>query len=119
MCKTLKVSKSGYYYWCKRSISNREKENSKLLEEIRTIYDQSNGTYGSPRIQEELYRQGYKVSRPRVARIMKNNNIQSKVRKKWIVTTDSKHSDPIAPNLVNRNFTVDSQVRYGSLILHI
>ena len=108
MCKTLKVSKSGYYYWCKRSISKREKENNKLLQEILAIYDRSNGTYGSPRIQEELYHLGYKVSRPRVARIMKKNNIQSKVRKKWIVTTDSKHNNPIAPNLLNRNFTVDS-----------
>jgi transposase InsO family protein len=108
MCKTLKVSKSGYYYWCKRSISKREKENNKLLQQILAIYDQSNDTYGSPRIYEELYRLGYNVSRPRVARIMKKNNIESKVRKKWVVTTDSKHSNPVAPNLLNRNFTVDS-----------
>jgi len=107
MCKTLKVSKSGYYYWCKGIISNREKENNKLLQIIRIIYNQSNGTYGSPRIQEELYRLGYKVSRPRIARIMKSNNIQSKVRKKWVVTTNSKHNDPIAPNLLDRSFTVD------------
>jgi len=107
MCKTLKVSKSGYYHWCKGIISNREKENNKLLQKIRIIYNQSNGTYGSPRIQEELYRLGYKVSRPRIARIMKKNNIQSKVRKEWVVTTNSNHNDPIAPNLLDRSFTVD------------
>jgi len=106
MCKVLKVSKSGYYYWCKGLISNREKENKKLLQEILNIYNQSNGTYGSPRIQEELYYRGYNVSRPRVARIMRCNNIQSKIRKKWVATTDSKHSNPIAPNLLNRNFIV-------------
>lgn len=107
MCKVLKVSKSGYYHWCKGLVSNREKENNKLLQEILNIYNQSNCTYGSPRIQEELYHLGYKVSRPKVARIMRRNNIQSKIRKKWVVTTDSRHSEPIAPNLLNRNFTVD------------
>ena len=74
MCNILKVSKSGYYHWCKGTISNREKENNKLLQGILDIYNQSNSTYGSPRIQEELYRLGYKVSRPRVARIMNNAN---------------------------------------------
>lgn len=107
MCKILKVSKSGYYYWRKGSISKREKENTFLLQEIFTIYDQSNGTYGSPRIHQELYQLGYKVSRPKVSRIMKKNKIQSKIRKKWVITTDSKHNDPIAPNLLNRNFRVD------------
>lgn len=91
MCKVLKVSKSGYYHWCNRSISKREKENTELLKEIIDIYNQSNSTYGSPRIQEELHRRGYKVSRPKVARLMRNGNIQSKIRKKWVVTTDSKH----------------------------
>lgn len=107
MCKVLKVSKSGYYHWCNRSISKREKENTELLKEIIDIYNQSNSTYGSPRIQEELHRRGYKVSRPKVARLMRNENIQSKIRKKWVVTTDSKHKYPVAPNLLNRVFTVD------------
>lgn len=106
MCNVLKVSRSGYYHWCNRSISNREKENDALLKEIVDIYNNSKGIYGSPRIQEELNRQGHTVSRPRVARIMRTENIQSKIRKKWVVTTNSKHKYPVAPNLLNRKFTV-------------
>ncbi len=107
MCKVLGVSRSGYYQWSHGSCSNRARQNEFLLREITNIYEQSHCTYGSPRIHKELVLKGYKVSRPRVARIMRYKNIQSKIRKKWIVTTDSNHTAPIAPNLVNRNFTVD------------
>ncbi|WP_084273446.1 IS3 family transposase [Maribacter antarcticus] len=81
MYKVLKVSRSGYYYWCKGLIFNREKENNKLSPKVLTINNQSNGTYDSPRIQEELCYRGYKVSRLKVTRILRNNNIQSKIRK--------------------------------------
>jgi putative transposase len=107
MCEVLKVSRSSYYFWCKGLITNREKENNKYLQEVLNIYNQSNGTCDSPRIQEELCYRGNKVSHPKVTRMIRDNNIQSKIRKKWVVTIDSKHSAPIAPNLLNRNFTVD------------
>ena len=80
-----------------------------LLEEIKIIYKDSRGTYGSPRITKELRKKGLSCSRPRIARIMANNGIYAKTKRKFKVTTDSKHNYPISPNLLNQNFTVERQ----------
>ena len=109
MCKVLGVSRSGYYSWIKRKPSKRAVENQKLMEQIREIHKKSKGTYGSPRITEELKINYVHVSRPRVARIMKKANIRSITKKRFVATTDSKHSFPVAPNYLNREFKVDSQ----------
>jgi len=106
MCKVLKVSKSGYYKWLKSGPSKQYEENKLLLEQIRVIHRRSKNSYGSPRITEELREQGFKVSRPRVARLMKKAGIRSKVAKKYVATTDSKHKLPVAGNLLDRNFNV-------------
>ncbi len=104
MCKALKVSRSGYYSWLTRKPSKREVENSKLLVEIRQIHQRSDQTYGSPRITMELRDQQIKVSRPRVARLMRAAGICSKIVRKFRVTTDSKHDYPIVENKLNRDF---------------
>lgn len=109
MCKVLGVSKSGYYAWLKRKPSKRSVENKKLMEYICKIHKRSKGTYGSPRITEELKANYMNVSRPRVARMMKKANIRSIVKKKFVATTSSKHSFPVSPNLLNREFKVDRQ----------
>jgi transposase InsO family protein len=103
----LKVSRSGYYAWLKSKPSKRVLENQMLEDKIIEIYAKSKQTYGSPRITEELNAANIFVSRPRVARLMKKASIRSIVRKKFIATTDSRHSFPIAENLLNRNFNVD------------
>ncbi len=77
------------------------------MDEIKTIFKESKQIYGSPRITIELERQGHNVSRPKVARLMKQLGLKSKVKKKYRVTTDSNHKFPIAPNLVKRDFTPD------------
>ena len=77
MCKVLKVSRSGYYSWSKRKPSKRSIENQILVEHIRKIHKESKGTYGSPRITEELKINYVHVSRPRIARLMKKTNIRS------------------------------------------
>jgi len=79
-----------------------------LTKQIKEVHQQSRRIYGSPRITEELKRRNFKVSRSRVARLMKKENIRSKIKKKYVITTDSKHSFRIAPNLLQRNFTVDA-----------
>jgi len=104
MCKVLIVSKSGYYRWLKSEPCKRAVENKEITEKIRKVYVKSKRTYGSPRITKELQGQGVKVSKPRVARLMRLANIQSEIRKKYVVTTDSKHSHPVAKNLLDRNF---------------
>lgn len=104
MCKVFKVSKSGFYRWLKSGSSKRTRQNKLLTEQIRRIHEQSHGTYGSPRITRELSSLSIKVSRPRVARLMRKARIQSKHRRKYVVTTDSKHTFKVAKNLLDRDF---------------
>ena len=100
MCRALKVSRSGYYAWKKKPVSKREKENEQLVEEIREIHEGSRYTYGSPRMQAELREKGYFIGHNRIARLMRENRIQAKMKKKFKVTTHSKHSLPVAENLL-------------------
>lgn len=99
-----KVSRSGYYKWLKDDLSFRGKENQRLTAQILKVHTDSKGTYGSPRIAGELNRQGIKVSRPRVARLMQQAKIRSIIKRKFRVTTDSSHRFPIAENKLARNF---------------
>jgi putative transposase len=105
MCRSLQISKSGYYAWRTRPKSKRDHANEKLDHHIRTIYEQSKGTYGSPRITEALNNQNIDCSKNRVAKRMRKNNIKSKTKKRFKVTTHSKHSHPIAENLLGQDFT--------------
>lgn len=81
--------------------------NRRLLSDIRMVHERSRRTYGSPRVTAELHAQGVGCSENRVARLMRLNGIQSKRRRKYRVTTNSKHNHPVAPNLLAREFTVD------------
>ena len=108
MCKVLKVSRSSFYEWLNSKPSKRAIETEMITEKIRKIYFESQQRYGSPKITVELHEEGIKASRPRVARIMKLEGIKSIVNKKHrVCTTDSKHSYPVPPNILNRNFTVE------------
>nr|WP_156778844.1 IS3 family transposase [Clostridium formicaceticum] len=107
MCQVLKVSRSGYYAWLKRPKSKRDLENEKLLEQIKRVHKKSRNIYGSIRITKQLNHEGIKCGRNRVYRLMKLNNIQSIMKRKFKATTNSKHSYPVAPNLLNQNFTVE------------
>ena len=88
-----------------RKPSQRQIENEMIDAEIREIYDGSKGRYGSPKITRELQDRGRKVDKNRVARRMREAGLRSKIRRKYRVTTDSKHQFPVAPNLLARNFT--------------
>lgn len=109
MSKALGVSKSGYYHWLNNPISKRKAEDMRLLALIRSIFIMSNSSYGCVRITDELrIEQGEKVSRKRVSRIMKENNMFCKGRKKrFPMTTDSNHNFRISPNLLKQNFKVE------------
>ena len=107
MCKMLQVSPSGYYAWRKRPKSNRSTQNEQLVQQIKGIHQQSRQTYGSPRVHNELKDQGVTCSENRVAKLMRQHGIAVEKRRKFIRTTDSKHSLPIAPNRLNQCFEVD------------
>lgn len=105
MCHTLDVSRSGYYCWRVAPKSQRAAANEKLLDKIEETYDKFQGTYGSPRITQELRDEGIDCSENRVARLMRENEVVAKTKRKFKVTTNSKHDLPVAPNLVNQEFT--------------
>jgi putative transposase len=107
MCRILQVSRSGYYAWLSRPESRRSFENRRLLSQIRMIHDRSRRLYGSPRITAELRAEGFGCGENRVARLMRLHGIRARTAPKFKVTTDSKHNLPVAPNLLNRQFTVD------------
>lgn len=104
MSRVLNVSPSGYYAWLSRHPSNREKENIMLAKKINVIFEKERYRSGAPRITKQLKNQGEKVSRHRVARIMRENGWRAKAAKKFKATTNSNHSLPVAPNLLNQNF---------------
>jgi len=106
MCKVLKVSRSSYYFWLEERPSKRAQDNKVIIDRIKASFSDSKGRYGSPRITKDLMEQGLKVSRPRVARLMRKASIKSVIQKKYVVnTTDSKHLYPVADNHLNRNFS--------------
>ena len=108
VCQVLEISPSGYYRWCKNPLSIRSIQNDWLKACILELYNEHNGMAGSPMITADL-RSGHefpKVGKNRVARLMNEMNLKSKTIKKYVATTDSKHNEPVAPNLLNREFTV-------------
>jgi putative transposase len=106
MCKVLEVSRSGYYAWRKRSASPTAQRRRRLTAMIQVVHAESRQTYGSPRIHAELTARGERCSVKTVARIMRENDVVAKRRRKFRATTDSNHPFPVADNLLNRQFTV-------------
>jgi transposase InsO family protein len=106
MCIVLKLSRSSYYDCLQRKPSKWDIENLTLADHIKEVYEASKKTYGSPRVTTALLEKGIHVSRPRVARLMKQQKLQSIIRKKWVVTTDSRHNYPVVENKLNRDFSV-------------
>ena len=106
MCRVLRVSRAGYYAWRGRPLSTRARTNLQLLTAIRAVHQQSQARYGSPRVTRELQAQGHQCSEPRVARLMRAAGVQAKRRRRFRVTTDARHGEPIAPNRLQRQFAV-------------
>ena len=105
MCRVLEVSRSGFYAWRKREPSARSTANAALLEVIEEIHDESGGTYGAPRVHAELAERGPQASLNRVARVMREAEIQGVSPRKWTRTTLRSPKGRPAPDLVDRDFT--------------
>jgi len=104
LCSMLGVSTSGYYDWLGKPASKTTKDNSRLVTKIRCFHKVSDSIYGSPRIHQDLIVDGESISRQRVARLMRMNGIQSKVAKKFVITTNSKNTLSPEPDLLKRCF---------------
>jgi transposase InsO family protein len=106
MCRVLEVTRSGFYAWRAREPSARARTDQRLRIEVRAIHRESRGRYGSPRIHDQLQSRGERVSRKRVARLMKMEGLRGKKKRRFRVTTDSNHAYPVAPNLLDRKFGI-------------
>jgi putative transposase len=112
MCRMLAVSTAGYYAWRSRRVSKRVAEDEALLGDIRRVHGASGGRYGSPRVHAALRADGRRVGRGRVERIMRRHGVHGLVaRPRRVRTTDSRHAFPVAPNLLDREFTADAPNR--------
>jgi putative transposase len=108
MCQVLEVSRSGYYVWARCNTSNRQKENERLLLYIHQAYLRGRGTYGSPRITAELRSKGVYCGKNRIARLMKENGIKAKTKRRFKATTKSRHDFLVADNLLRQKFSTES-----------
>lgn len=107
-CRVLKVSTSGYYAFLKAPVGKRQLRRAELVKEITVVHEASRKVYGSPRVHQALLAKGVKRNRKTVARIMREEGIQSKVKRKFRVrTTDSNHTHPVAKNVLDRKFTAE------------
>lgn len=107
MCRVLEVARSGYYAWRKRPESDHKKADKRLLEDIKRIHRQGRNAYGSPRVTKQLHAEGVRCGKNRVARLMRAAGLRAVAKRKFKVTTDSRHDYPVAPNLLNRDFTAE------------
>ncbi|WP_226945908.1 MULTISPECIES: IS3 family transposase [Roseomonas] len=105
LCEVLGVSRSGYYDWARRPESRQAAADRVLAAEIRATHADSRGRYGSPRVHAALRAQGRRVGRKRVARLMRGMGLSARRGRRFRCTTDSRHAFPVAPNLLDRDFT--------------
>lgn len=105
ICQVLGVSESGFYAWRKRPACRRQREDAQLTQQIRQVFAFHHGRYGSPRIHRELRDQGRRLSRKRVARLMHEADMSAKRKRRRVLTTKRDVTHPVAPNVLNREFT--------------
>ena len=107
-CQTLGVSRSGYYAWSDRPLSERALRREELSEKVRAAHEENRRVYGSPRVHKVLEAQGVEVCQNTVAKLMKQGGIRARTKRKFVpATTDSNHRQPVARNLLDRQFQED------------
>ena len=106
-CRVLKVSVSGFHqHLARRKVQGRHLSDAALLAHISSVYAEHRGAYGWPRVWRELVKRGIRVGKQRVQRLMQQHGIRARGKRRFrVATTDSRHDLPVAPNLLNRNFT--------------
>ena len=105
LCRCLRVTRSGFYAWLRRGLSARAQRDVLLAVKLRAFFAASNHRYGRPRLWKDLHEDGEPVSEKRVARLMRAEGIQGWVKRRFKLTTVRDHDDPVAPNVLDRQFT--------------
>ena len=108
MCRLLDVSESGFFAWQGRRASQRQRDDMIYLAHIRTAFELSNRTYGSPRMHRELVDEGLPIGRRRTARLMRENGLAARQKRRFKRTTDSTHAWPVVPNLLDQDFAAEA-----------
>lgn len=120
LCDVMQVSRSGYYAWRNRENSPRQQEYERLIPVVQETHKISKQTYGARRIAKEVEDLGISCGKSKARTLMKLANVSAKQKKKFKVTTDSKHSLPVSPNLLNRQFNIDEPDKvYVSDLIYI
>lgn len=114
LCQVLGVSKSGYFAWKDRPASRRQRDDMVMLAHVRSAFALSNGTYGSPRMTRELQDDGFAIGRRRTARLMRENGLRGRQKRRFKRTTDSEHAWPIAPNIIDQDLPRRRPTRNGA-----
>ena len=105
LCRCMRVTRSGFYAWMRRGLSARAQRDLVLRTKLRAFHAASHDRYGRPRLWKDLKEDGEAVSEKRVRRLMREEGLQGKVPKRFKQATNSQHDDPIAANLLDRDFT--------------
>jgi transposase InsO family protein len=108
LCRVLEVSRSGFHAWRARPQPPRVRSDAQLAVQVAAVHKRSRKAYGSPRVHAELRAKGVRVGKKRVERLMRENGLEARRKRRFRKTTDSNHSHPIAPNLVAREFKVSA-----------
>ena len=111
LCRCLRVTRSGFYAWRRRPASARAQRDRRLKVLVHASFDASKRRYGSPRIQRDLLEQQERVSRKRVIRLMQEEGLKARGRKRFTCTTMSDHDQPVAANLLDRQFSAEAPNR--------
>lgn len=111
MCRAIGLSRSGHHAFRNRGPSPRALEGQRLDVLVAAIFAELEGRYGAPRVEKELRRRGHCTSRKRVAESLQRQGLAARRRRRWKLTTDSNHAEPIAPNLLQRDFTAPAPDR--------
>lgn len=106
MCSVLEVPRSGYYEWLEQPESSHRAADNRVGPKIKTVFERNRKIYGTRRIKRDLAEIGEIVSRPRISRLMKEQGLRCKSKRKFKATTNSKHNRPVAPNHLDRQFQV-------------
>lgn len=107
MCHVLGVSQGGFFAWKDQPASRRQQQDMVYLAHIRTAFALSNETYGSPRMHRDLIDDGHAIGRCRTARLMRENRLIARQKRRFKRTTDSEHAWPVAPHLMAQDFTAE------------
>jgi putative transposase len=113
LCQVLNLSQSGYFAWRSRPACQRQREDLVLLAHVRSAFRRSKETYGSPRLTRELQEAGLPVGRRRTARLMRENGLHARPKRRFTRTTNSHHAHPTAPNLIDRTSRPNTPMRSG------